>query len=333
MTLREIMVGVGGLSFAILVLGYVSAPADENGATRESRTTIALAGVPFVLRDGRQAVADVVQVAFDPQAVSLSEEAQEPLQELFSQMARGCVLSAQVVGAASEFETAPRPVVAAHLLALERADAIAQLARDSGVPATAVASLWTVDSGLQVPHSVLWVFSSTSGSACTEPSTSFELAAVPVKLATDAGPAGGMILNAPMPRPQRDRPAPVGQATAEVPPAAPVSMTELAVTFADNSSYLGDQDITRLRRFARSLGSACRVTLRATAAGGSDAHYGAWLAERRIARVADHLSELVTVENHVLVSGDTSRRVLVAISDESACVGGQETTSAMIVRP
>lgn len=333
MTLREIMVGVGGLSFAILVLGYVSAPADENGATRESRTTIALAGVPFVLRDGRQAVADVLQVAFEPQAVTLSEEAQRPLQELLSQMARGCVLSAQVVGAASEFETAPRPVVAAHLLALERADAIAQLARDSGVPTTAVASLWTVDRGLQVPHSVLWVFSSTSISACTETSTSSELAAVPVEAAPGAGLADEMVANPPMPRPQRDRPAPAGQAATEVPPAASVGVTELALTFADNSSYLGDQDIARLRRFARSLGSACMVTLRATVAGGTDAHYAAWLAERRIARVADHLSELVTVENHVLVRDDASRRVRVAVSDKSACAGGQETTSAMIARP
>ena len=56
MALREMMVGVGGLSIAILVLGYVAAPADENGAPRESRTTVVLTGAPFVLRDGRQAV-------------------------------------------------------------------------------------------------------------------------------------------------------------------------------------------------------------------------------------------------------------------------------------
>ena len=332
MTLREIMVGVGGLSFAILVLGYVSAPADENGATRESRTTIALAGVPFVLRDGRQAVADVLQVAFEPQAVTLSEEAQRPLQELLSQMARGCVLSAQVVGAASEFETAPRPVVAAHLLALERADAIAQLARDSGVPTTAVASLWTVDSGLQVPHSILWVFSSSSEAACVDSTASFETVDVPAEPIASAGTTQAMIVNLPMQRPQRDRSADAGQATADLPPAAPASAGELVLTFADNSSYLDNQAIARLRRFAGSLGPACAVTLEATVAGGADAHYASWLAERRMARVANQLSELATIENHVLVRDDASRRVVVAISDPSACTAAQETTSAMNAR-
>lgn len=332
MALREMMAGVVGLSFAILILGYVSAPADENGATRESRTTVALTGAPFVLRDGRQAVADVVQVAFEPKSVSLSEEAQELLQEMLSRMAHGCVLSAQVVGAASELETAPRPVVDAHLLALERAEAIAQLARDSSVPATAVASLWTVDRGLQVPHSILWVFSSSSGSACVEPTTSFEAVDVTAEPAADAGTAHAMIVNLPMQRPQRDRSADARQATAGLPPTAPASVGELALTFADNSSYLDDQAIIRLRRFAGSLGPACAVTLEATVAGGADAHYASWLAERRMARVADQLRELVTVESHVLVRDDASRRVLVAISDESACTAAQKTTSAMNAR-
>lgn len=329
MTLREMLFGVGGLSVVVLVLGYVAAPTDENGGARENQTTVALTGAPFVLRDGRQAVADVVQIAFEPQSVSLSEEAQEPLQELLSRMAHGCVFSAQVVGAASEYETAPRPVVDAHLLALERADAIARFARDSGVPATTVASLWTVDSGLKVPPSILWVFSSNSESACVEPTTSFATVDVPAEPAAGAGTAQAMIVNPPMQRPQRDRSAGDGQAMADPASAAPASVGELVLTFADNSSYLDDQAIARLRRFAGSLGAACAVTLKATVAGGVDAHYAAWLAERRMTRVADQLNELVTIEDHVLLQDDASRRVVVAISNQSACTAAQETTSAM----
>jgi hypothetical protein len=326
------MVGVSGLSIAILVVGYVSAPADEADAARESQTTVALTGAPFVLRDGQQAVVDVVQIAFEPKAVSLSQEAQEPLQELLDRKARGCILSAQVVGAASKFETAPQPVVDAHLLALQRAGTIAQLASDSGVPKTAVASLWTVDSGLQVPHSVLWVFSSSNGSACVAPTVSSETVDVSVKPDANPDTEQAMIVNLPIQRPQPAPSADDGQTTSDPPSVPSASVRELALTFADNSSYLDAQELARLQQFASSLGPACAVTLKATVAGGADAHYASWLAERRMARVADQLSELATVANYVLVRNDASRRVVVAISDESGCPAAQKTTSAMNAR-
>jgi hypothetical protein len=153
-----------------------------------------------------------------------------------------------------------------------------------------------------------------------------------VKPDSDADIKQAMIVNLPMQRPQRARSADAGQATADPPPVPSASVRELALTFADNSSYLDAQDLTRLQQFAGSLGPACAVTLKATVAGGADAHYASWLAERRMARVADQLSELATVENHVLVPNDASRRVVVAISDESSCPAAQKATSAMNAR-
>jgi hypothetical protein len=201
MKLPKALIGVGGLSFAVFAFWSVLAPAEDGAAAHAGRTSIALADTPLVLRDGRQAVADVVRVAFEPQAIDLPGEAQAPLHEVLNRMTDGCILSVQVVGAASEYETAPRPVVDAHLLALKRADAIARLVRSSGVPATAVASLWTVDSGQRVPDSILWVFSSSSRSACVEPTLPFELSAVPAESVTSSSPSSALIINPPTPRP------------------------------------------------------------------------------------------------------------------------------------
>lgn len=329
MTLQPMMIGVGGLSFAIFILGYMTPSIDKSDELPEIRPAIALSDAPFVLRDGRQAVVDVMKIPFEPKTASLSEEAQEPLQDLLDRKARGCVLSAQVVGAASELETAPQPVVDAHLLALERAGAIAAFVNNNGVPATALASLWTVDNGLQVPHSVLWVFSSSNESPCVPPTTSFETVEVPAGSATVTGTEQVMIVNLPMQRPHRERSTDVGQATANLPSAASASVGELVLTFADNSSYLDDQAIMRLRRFAGSLGSACTVILKATVAGGANAHYASWLAERRMARVADQLAELATIEGHVFVPDDARRQVVVTISDGPSCSVAQEMNSTM----
>jgi outer membrane protein OmpA-like peptidoglycan-associated protein len=169
MKLPKILIGVGGLSVAVLALWPDPAPPEDAASVHEGRTSVALASTPLVLRDGQLAIADVVRMAFEPQSTVLPEDAQAPLQELLDRIADGCILSAQVVGAASEFETAPRPAIDAHLLALQRADAIAALVRNSGVPARVVSSLWTVDTGQRVPDSILWVFSSSSKSACVQP--------------------------------------------------------------------------------------------------------------------------------------------------------------------
>jgi hypothetical protein len=332
MKLPKVLIGVGGVSLTIFALWSVLAPAGDADAPHQRRTTIALADTPLVLRDGRQAVADVVRVAFEPQAVSLSEDAQEPLQEVLRRMADGCILSAQIVGAASEYETAPRPVIDAHLLALERADAIAQLVRKSGVPASAVASLWTVDSVQRVPDSVLWVFSSSGKTACVEPTPSFDLAAVPVDPIASAGPASALSVNPPTPRPQRDQPATDAAATADVQPAPSAAVAELVLTFDDNSSYLGESVIAKLLRFARRLPPDCGVLLRATVAGGADANYAAWLAERRMARVAEHLSGVAMVTSRIYVQNDASRQVLIAGSSKTGCVGATETASATSMR-
>jgi hypothetical protein len=329
MKLPKALIGVGGLSFAVFAFWSVLAPAEDGQTAPESRTAIALADTPFVLRDGRKTVANVMRVAFEPQAIDLSQDAQEPLREVLDGIADGCILSAQVVGAASEHETAPRPLVFAHLLALERADAIAQLVRDSGVPTTVVAKLWTVESGPRIPDSVLWVFSSSSRSACVEPTASFELAAVPPDGVTSVGPASALIAQPPVPRPQRDPSAPEGGAAGDLSPAASMAVAELALTFADNSSYLGASEIARLQRFASRLPSTCGLLLRATVAGGTNADYAAWLAERRMARVAEHLNGVATIAGREYLPDDGSRQVLIAAAPDASCSGATETTTAM----
>jgi hypothetical protein len=332
MKLPKVLIGVGGLSVAVLALWPDPAPPEDAAPAHEGGTSIALASTPLVLGDGRLAVAAVVRIAFEPQSVDLPEDAQAPLHEVLDRIAGGCIFSAQVVGAASEFETAPRPVIDAHLLALQRADAIARLVRSSGVPATAVVSLWTVDIEQRVPDSILWVFSSSSRSVCVEPTLPVELSAVPADSVSSSTPASALIVNPPTPRPQRDQSAPEATTATDVLSTASATVPELALTFADNSSYLGESEIARLLRFANHLPPGCSVLLRATVAGGADAQYAAWLAERRMARVAERLEGVATVTSRVYVQNDASRQVVIAVASEAGCVGATEMASAMSMR-
>jgi hypothetical protein len=328
MKLTKVLVSIGGFSITAIAFWSALAPAADSSAAHGNRTQLALASTPFVLRDGRQAVANVVQVGFEPQSVSLTGGSRDPLRELLSRLADGCLLSAQIVGAASEYETAPRPAVDAHLLALERADAIATIVRDSGIPGTAVASVWTVDSGRRVPDSVLWLFSSNSRTACDEPMPPVEHAAVPAASANSPRPADALIVAPPMPRPHQDRRAQEGQEPIELPAPESRPVAELALTFADNSSFLDDSEFARLRRFASNLPSTCKVVLQATVAGGAEAHYAAWLAERRIARITQYLGQMVTIENHTFLQNDGSRKVMVTISDEPTCASTSKLASS-----
>jgi hypothetical protein len=331
MKLRQALVIVIGLSLMIFVLNVVSdtadsnvsAEAEENDAVGEARIDIALSATPLVLRDGRQATADVVRIGFDPATISLSEEAREPLEVFLTRIARECMLSAQIIGVASEYETVPRPVVDAHLLALQRADTIAEMMHNSGLPMTAVSSVWTVESGSQVPASILWVFSSKGGPECAKTGRTNELTEMPAAKVAESATAdevGLDIIGPPMPRPQHDH-STRGKSS---------SMFELTLTFADNSSYLDDQEIARLRQFTSALAPTCDLTLRATVAGGADSHYAAWLAERRMGRVAKLLGDLIgTMEmtELVLVPNDASRQVIVAISNNSDCNETQDSTA------
>jgi len=307
------------LGLCMLGLPLLSAQAEEKSVQ------IALAQTPFVLRDGREAEANVVRVAFPPNSSGIRDETRSQLQDLLGQVDSACVLSVQVVGTASEFETAPRVAVDTHLLARQRADNVASLALATGMPAAALASIWSVNDERSQPKTAVWLFLDKSTPDCAaEPPYLVEkpLAVEPpptVAVAVDHDPTTPLPVAAPTRSDPDDLPKmnPENSST-DTPPA-----TTLNLSFANNSSYLSDRDTSRLQQFARRLGPACKIRVAATVAGtGADAHYAEWLAERRLDRVGrllhDNATGGITAETELL-RNDPRRLVILSLPDPLDC--------------
>lgn len=295
---------------------------------QENRAEVTLASAPLILRDGREARASVLHVAFAPSSASLPAATRQAMERLLHPIDGSCVLSAQVVGVASERETAPRPVVDAHVLARDRADGIARLIRDRGVPEGDVASVWTVESGAQSPRTAVWLFLDGDMPACAEPLQPMMIAAeapaqpAPIPVLARAGADAPEIQMPIMRRPAHLplRPSPEQQVSPAVGTAADERLT---LTFADNSSYLSTSDAARLQEFARGLDRPCRLVLTATVAGGNvDTDYAAWLAQRRLERVAEMLRDLVAEGlqlEYLLRPADARRQVSLTVPSGERC--------------
>jgi outer membrane protein OmpA-like peptidoglycan-associated protein len=315
--LHTVVVSLAAL--CLLNLSSIVAQAEERPVQ------VALAGTPLVLRDGREANANVVRVAFEPNSASMTSETRNQLQDLLGQLEPSCVLSVQVVGAASEIETAPRVAIDTHLLARERADTVARLARDTGIPPAALASIWSINHQTAQPKTAVWMFLDNSTPACVGKSPYLDAA----PLSDDRAPTASVVvadnsaIARPLARPMRPSSADLPKHDAELhPPEAP-ALPAFSVSFADNSSYLGAKETAKLRQFARELRPSCTLRMKATVAGfGADAHYAGWLAERRLDRVAQLLRENVAGEISTefrLVPNDSRRLVIVSLHDEPTC--------------
>lgn len=315
---------------SLATLCVLSLPLVASGA-EERPVQIALADTPLVLRDGREADANVVRVAFAPNSASMTTETRSQLQELLGQLEPSCVLSVQIVGAASEIETAPRMAIDTHLLARERADNVASLARDSGVPPAVLASIWSVDQQVAQPRTAIWMFLDKSGPSCA--TKSLNLRSVPAS--DDLPPTAALTVAhqpafaKPFARPTRSFSEDRRQPNPE--PGAPEAA--FSVSFADNSSYLSDLETTKLRTFANTLDRTCRFTLTATVAGGDDVdtQYAAWLAERRLKRVAELLSELLPQDlqiEYLLAPNDARRQVSLGLLTDEGCHTARPVTLA-----
>ncbi|MEZ5865982.1 MAG: hypothetical protein R3D25_18625 [Geminicoccaceae bacterium] len=297
-----------------------------------------MASAPLILRDGRQATANVLHVAFAPNATSLSSETRSSVEQLLRPVDASCVLSAQVVGVASERETAPRLVVDAHVLARDRADGIARLIRDAGVPAEDVASVWTVENDGRPPMTAVWLFMDGDTPTCAEPLQPLVMAAEAAPLPVLASAeVDAPEIRTPIPRRPSHLSARLPSERTVSPAAGAATIEPLTLTFADNSSYLSAGDSTRLRRFAVALDRPCRLVLTATVAGGDiDTEYAAWLAQRRLDRVAAMLRDLVAEGvqlEYALQPSDARRQVSLAVPAGERCSAEQPVVLAHDYQP
>lgn len=313
-----------------LAAGLALSLASPLAAAEDHRAEVTLASAPLILRDGREARANVLHVAFAPSSARLSAATRKSMERLLEPVDSSCVLSAQVVGIASERETAPRPVVDAHVLARDRADGLARLIQDKGVAAGDVASVWTVKSDARPPRTAVWLFLDGDTPACAEPLQPMVVATeapdlpAPMPVLASAG-AGAPEIRMPI----RHRPShlPIQPSPEQI--GAPVAAVDAAagerftLTFADNSSYLSAADAARLQDFARGLDRPCRLVLTATVAGGDvDTDYAAWLAQRRLERVAAMLRDLVAEGlqlEYLLQPADARRQVLLTVPAGERC--------------
>ncbi len=311
-----------------LAAGLALCLASPHAAAQDDRAEVTLASAPLILRDGREARANVLHIAFAPGAASLSAATRESMERLLEPVDSSCVLSAQVVGIASERETAPRPVVDAHLLARDRADGVARLIQERGVPAGDVASVWTVESSAQAPRTAVWLFLDGDTPVCAEPLQPMVIVAdapaspAPMPVLASAG-AGAPEIRMPIMRRPSHLKLPPSPEQGAAPAAGAATGERFTLTFADNSSYLSKGDAARLQDFARSLDRPCRLVLTATVAGGDvDTDYAAWLAQRRLERVAAMLRDLVAEGlqlEYLLQPADARRQVSLTVPAGERC--------------
>ncbi len=323
-----------------LAAGLALSLASPLALAQEKQAEVTLASAPLILRDGREARANVLHVTFAPSSASLSAATRASMERLLHPVDSSCVLSAQVVGVASERETAPRLVVDTHVLARDRADGIARLIRERGVPDGDVASVWTVESGARPPRTAVWLFLDGDTPACTEPlqpmtiaATAAALTPTPTPTPTSAEPAAMPVLASagadapeirmPIVRRPSHMPARVIRDDVVAPANDGAAGERVILTFADNSSYLSASDSARLQAFAGALDRPCRLVLTATVAGGDiDTEYAAWLAQRRLERVSSMLRDLVAEGvqlDYLLQPADASRQVSLTVPAGERC--------------
>lgn len=317
-------------SLRCLTAGLALSLASPQVSAQESRAEITLASAPLILRDGRRAAANVLHIAFAPNTASLSPATRASMERLLHPVEASCVLSAQIVGVASELETAPRVVVDAQVLARDRADGIAQIVLDRGVPGEAVASVWTVESDARLPWTTVWLFLDDDTPGCGEQmqqtaiADGFSAMATPIPVIADAA-TDEPVLRLPIARRPSLTPAQAAVATrvapevtSDMPVAEPFSLS-----FPDNSSYLNAGEMARLRTFTGTLDRECKLVLTATVAGGgADTRYAAWLAQRRLDRVAGMLRNLVSEDlqiEYLLEPNDSRRQVSLLVPTDAAC--------------
>ncbi|MFO1069067.1 MAG: hypothetical protein U1E14_11155 [Geminicoccaceae bacterium] len=293
--------------------------------------TQALAPMPLVLKDGRVARVTVHAIPFETGAERLDAPTREALDALARSLATDCFLTAQAIGHVEPGPGSDGDTLAAHRLARARADRVQAELVGAGLPAPAIASVWDWQFALRAAQVTLWVFRLTEGDDCDGKN----LAQVPTPparaepepeqdRAAAATPAAGKA--PPLPK----KPKPPDPPRAEAPPPEPAAgppagppAGSLALAFDADNSFLPDGAAAQLEALAAGLDRARRwevVLAAAVAPGAKDQKardFARWIAERRMARVAEVLDRAGPGRNlrirQQLLPDDASRQVTVTV--------------------
>lgn len=117
---------------------------------------VSLTNAPFVLRDGRTALASVIEVGFAAGAVQPDSASTGQILDLVKQVGPACVRSMQVIGHADEAIGVGSTDNA--IQARARADRLAAIIETDGLEPEKIARLWSSYSRSGAPGATIWVF-------------------------------------------------------------------------------------------------------------------------------------------------------------------------------
>ena len=125
---------------------------------------LSLTNAPFVLRDGRTALASVVEVGFAPGNVQPDPAGADQILALIKRVGPTCIRSMQVIGHADEPVSAGSTTNA--IQARARADGLAAIMETDGLEPDKIARLWSDHRGSGAPGATIWVFVDGMRSEC-----------------------------------------------------------------------------------------------------------------------------------------------------------------------
>lgn len=180
---------------------------------------LSLTNAPFVLRDGRTALASVIEVGFAPGDVQPDPVGAEQITSLVKRVGPACIRSMQVIGHADEAVGADSTHNA--IQARARADGIATIIETDGLEPEKVARLWSDHRSSETSGATVWVFVDGMRTECALASTTAMASAATMpnmQTSTAVGsgtgaveliegqfalhPGGGEVVEAPIPPPQ-----------------------------------------------------------------------------------------------------------------------------------
>lgn len=125
---------------------------------------LSLTNAPFVLRDGRTALASVIEVGFAPGNVQPDSADADQILELIKRIGPTCIRSMQVIGHADEPVSAGGTNNA--IQARARADGLAAIIETDGLEPDKIARLWSDHRRDGAPGATIWVFVDGMRSEC-----------------------------------------------------------------------------------------------------------------------------------------------------------------------
>ncbi len=117
---------------------------------------VSLTNAPFVLRDGRTALASVIEVGFAAGTVQPDSASTGQILDLVKQVGPACIRSMQVIGHADEAAGVGSTDNA--IQARARADRLAAIIETDGLEPEKIARLWSSYSRSGAPGATIWVF-------------------------------------------------------------------------------------------------------------------------------------------------------------------------------